>query len=46
MSFVFPLRQRDLRLKKLVIGIDLYFDEVRWLDAFFDFSEVDALRHE
>jgi hypothetical protein len=30
----------------LVIGINLYFDEVRGFDAFFDFSEVDALRHE
>ena len=36
---------RDILLKELVVGVDLQFDEVWWLDGLCQFSEMNAFRH-
>jgi hypothetical protein len=36
---------RNILLKKLVVGIDLELDEVGWLDGLLQFTELDAFRH-
>jgi hypothetical protein len=42
---VAALADRDILLEKLVVGIDLEFDEVGWLYGLLQFAEVDAFRH-
>jgi hypothetical protein len=42
---VAALVDRDILLEKFVVGIDLEFDEVGWLDGLLQFAEVDAFRH-
>ena len=39
------LTNRNIPLEKLVVGINLELDEVRWLDGLFQFTELDAFRH-
>ena len=39
---VLPFGRSNVRLKKLPVGIDLDFDQVRWRDDFFDFTEIDT----
>jgi hypothetical protein len=36
---------RNILLKKLVVGVDLELDEVGWLDGLLQFTELDAFRH-
>ena len=38
----FPLRSGHVFLQKIHVGIELNLDQVRWLNAFFDGSEVDT----
>ncbi len=42
---VAALAGRDILLKELVVGVDLQFDEVWWLDGLCQFSEMNAFRH-
>lgn len=42
---VAALAGRNILLKKLVVGVDLQFDEVWWLDGLCQFSEMNAFRH-
>ena len=39
------LANGNILLEKLVVGIDLEFDEVGWLDGLLQFAELDAFRH-
>ena len=39
------LRGVDVLLEKLLVGLDLNLDEIRRLDGFLEFAEVDAFRH-
>ena len=44
-AIVPPFGERDIFLEEIDVGIELDFDQVRRLNAFFDGSEVNTFRH-
>ena len=45
-SHISALGDRRFFLEELVVGVDLQFDQVGWLDGLLKFAEVDAFRHD
>ena len=44
-SHALATRRFNLLLEELIIGVDLKLDEIRGLDGFLEFAEVNAFRH-